>query len=569
MKKVPLALGVTALSSVLVLVGCLDQTGPSSSPHYQGPLFRYHYVGRAHLPSGTNAATYRAIDALPVTAELRAEVAQKLAQATLRFWSKDLPPGVTDQSALLRPLFDDLMVAPAMVEVRGPVGRTETVLAIELSEDRSQLWNVKLRQLATAWRLGTPKEISAEGARGWETKRAQAPGTLQFLQTGQWVLLGLGQDPMKALMPLLLEAHKNGRPLPALPDNFLEVAVDFPGLKTWFPILGRYPLPAAVASMSARGESVRTDMRLHYANRIPWKPEPWRIPTNFIGEPLTSFTAMQGIAPLLQAVRGSMDWGLNPLPNQAYLWGISHPQCRIYFGVPLAEDGSKVMNNVALKLPKFITSTVTNTRGDFLYNSNRSHLAWVNLPHVIPVVSAEADGNNHFLIGGNVPLPGKRTPVPDQLFAQVRGRTNLLYYDWEYTQERVTHGKQFYQLACLATGRQVPSTNSTAKRWLSAITPKLTNTATEVTYVGPQEFALARKSDMGLTGFEIATLSTWIDSPGFPLDFSLPAIIPFTTADSATRRMTSGVPRSATANGPLKPLPAKAATNATPTQPKK
>ncbi|HXJ57292.1 MAG TPA: hypothetical protein VNU68_11565 [Verrucomicrobiae bacterium] len=567
MKKVPLALGVMALSSLLVLVGCLDQTGPGGTPRYQGPLFRYHYGGRTHLPTGTNAVAYRAIDALPVTAELRAEVAQKFAQATLRFWSKDLPPGVTDQSALLRPLFDDLMVAPALVEVRGPVGNTETVVAIELSEDRSQLWNVKLRQLATAWRLGTPKEISAEGARGWETKRAQAPSTLQFLQAGQWVFLGLGQDPMKALLPLLTEARKNGRPLLALRESFLEMSVDFPALKAWFPILGRYPLPAAVASMSARGEQVRTDVRLHYAQRIPWKPEPWRLPTNFVGEPLTSFTAMQGVAALLQAVKGPMDLGLNPLPNQAYLWGISHPQCRIYFAVPVAEEGSKVMNNVALKLPKFIASTVYNARGDFFYNSNRSHLAWVNLPHVIPVIAAEKDGNSDFLVGGDVPLPGKRTPVPDQLFAQVRGRTNLLYYDWEYTQERVTHGKQFYQLACLATGRPVPSTNSVAKRWLSAITPLLTNTATEVTYVGPQELGLARKSDLGLTGFEIATLSTWIDSPGFPLDFSLPPVIPFTTSDSLTHRMTSAVPRSAT--GPLKPLPAKAATNGPLTAPKK
>jgi len=180
MKKVPLALGVMALSSLLVLVGCLDQTEPGGTPHYKGPLFRYQYGGRTHLPTETNAVAYRAIDALPVTAELRAEVAQKLAQATLRFWSKDLPPGVTDQSALLRPLFDDLMVAPALVEVRGPVGNTEMMVAIELSEDRSQLWNVKLRQLATAWRLGTPKKYRPKGRGVGKQNARKRPARCNF-----------------------------------------------------------------------------------------------------------------------------------------------------------------------------------------------------------------------------------------------------------------------------------------------------------------------------------------------------------------------------------------------------
>src|SRR5262245_32129584 len=228
MKKVASLLACVSVAGLLALVGCLDQPLGSADSRYQGPLFRYHYVGRTHLPTGSNAVVYRAIDGLRQTAELRADVARKLAQATLPFWSKDLPPGVTDQSALLRPLFDDLMVAPALIEVRGPVGKTETVVALELTEDRAQAWNNNLRQLATAWRLGTPREVTAEGAKGWEVQRTQAPTTLQVFRVGQWVLLGLGQDPQKTLAPLLSEAQRKGRPLPAMPQNFLEMSVDFP-----------------------------------------------------------------------------------------------------------------------------------------------------------------------------------------------------------------------------------------------------------------------------------------------------------------------------------------------------
>src|SRR4030095_9626929 len=120
-----------------------------------------------------------------------------------------------------RPLFDDLMGAPALVEVRGPVGKTESVVGIELTEDRAQAWNNNLRQLAPAWRLCSPREVSAEGVKGWEVQRTQAPTTLQFFRVGQWVLLGLGQDPQKALAPLLSEARQKGLPLPAPPPHFL------------------------------------------------------------------------------------------------------------------------------------------------------------------------------------------------------------------------------------------------------------------------------------------------------------------------------------------------------------
>jgi hypothetical protein len=264
----------------------------------------------------------------------------------------------------------------------------------------------------------TPKPVTEESATGWEVRRAQAPTTLQFFRVGQWVFLGLGQDPGKALAPLLVETRKNKRPLPLPRDNFLELSVDFPGLRSWFPILNRYQLPAAVAGLSARGGNVRTDVKFHYSARIPWKPEPWVLPTNFVSEPLTSFTAMQGVGPLLQAVAGSMDLGMNPLPNQLYSWGVSHPQCRIYFAVPVTGDSRKVMNDVSLKIPQFITAKLPTARTDFFYESNRAHLAWASLPHVFPVIYAA----DHFLVGGNVPLPVKRTPVPDQLFSQVRAR---------------------------------------------------------------------------------------------------------------------------------------------------
>src|SRR5262249_1191100 len=171
MKKVAVAaalrFSVPAVALVMVVAGCLDQGAPESSTH-KGPLFRYHFAGRTHLPPGTNAAVYKAIDAMPATAELRAEVARKLAVAALPFWKKDLAAGVSNAAPLLKPLFQDLQEAEAYVEVRGPVGRTESVVAVDLAEDHAQVWSTNLRELTTAWKLGTPREVTLEGVKGWE-----------------------------------------------------------------------------------------------------------------------------------------------------------------------------------------------------------------------------------------------------------------------------------------------------------------------------------------------------------------------------------------------------------------
>jgi len=139
--------------------------------------------------------------------------------------------------------------------------------------------------------------------------------------------------------------------------------------------------------------------------------------------------------------------------------------------------------------------------------------------------------SRHF--GAIAPLAGNLA----LLFEQVRGRTNLFYYDWEITQARLVHGKQFYQLLCGATGRHVPSTNTAAQRWIAAVGPKLTNTVTEITQAGPQELSLVRRSPIGFTGFELATLATLLDSPAFPFRLELPPIFPWTVTNSTAYRL--------------------------------
>jgi hypothetical protein len=367
--------------------------------------------------------------------------------------------------------------------------------------------------------------LTAEGFKGWGVKRAQAPNTFQFFRAGKWVVLGLGQDRLAQLPVLLADAKKSGRPVAVLTNGFLEVAADLPGLKSWLPIVAKWPLPPVVATMSGRGENVRTEVKFQYSGKIPWTYEPWKLPTNVISEPLTSFTVGQGMAPLLGQVPGLAGAGLSPLPNQFCSWGINHEQCRIFFTVPV-NDATNTMRQIAPKFPVFFHSLMTNSQGEFLYVSNRAELILSSVPFIVPMLRPEKSGRDEFIFGAIFPPVPKRTPVPDELFAQLRGRNNLLYYDWEITEQRLSHGKQFYQLASIINWLRVPGTNTASKRWLSAIGPKLGNTVTEITQTGPQELALVRKSHVGFTGFELATLSAWMDSPGFPLTFEMPGRLP-------------------------------------------
>ncbi len=546
---------VLGLATLLLLAGCFEQTNGVRS--YTGPLFRYHFAGRANLPPGTNAARFKEIDAMPATAALRSELAQKLAAAAVPFWRKELPADAADQTALLKPLLDDLLTVEAFVEVRGAAGSTDTAVAVSLSDVRAQLWDKNVRQLMASWKLGAPRDVAVQGFKGWEVKRTQGPDVFQFYRAGKWVVLGMGHKQLTQVPAMLTEAAKSGRPVAALKDTFVDVAADLPRLRAWFPILAQWPLPPILATVEGRGDGVRTEVRFQYSGKIPWTYEPWKIPTNIISEPLTSFTIGQGLAPFLRQVKGLADIGFDPLPNQFCAWGLHNEQCRVSFAVPVA-DATNAMNRLSTGLPKFMYSKFANLIGTFLYGTNRSDLKLGGVPWIVQMHPV-TDGKDQYVYGGIFPIGPKPTPVPDELFAQVRGRTNLLYYDWEITQYRLQHNHQLYQISSILTGHAPSSTNTVSKRWLSAIGPKLGNTATEITQVSPQELVLVRRSHVGFTGIELQTFSTWLDTPGFPFDFQLPPPVPRFGTNNARPKVGGPALRPAS-------LPAKSSSTTPPTR---
>jgi hypothetical protein len=513
---------IAAATALGALVGCLDQG--TGAGNYKGPLFQYHFAGRANLGKDGTATVLKEIDAMKETAALRAHFSQKLGAAMSGLWKADLPADAAPQAELLRPLIEDLTSAESLVEIRGPVGQTDTVIALELSDERGRLWDTNIAQLVRAWKMGTPAPVTVEGVKGWGIRRSQSPSALQVFRVGKWTVVGLGQERSTLVISALQSATKTGRPVLAL-NGILELKADLPGLKKWLPILNNYSFPPVHLSMTGRGENVRTEMRLMYSQKIPWKFEAWQFPTNIISEPLTSFTVAQGVRPILEKVEGLTGLGV-PLPNQYCSWGLLHQYGHCSFAFP-QPNASNTLYTVSKNFPEFMKRHFENPLGQFVFVPEKSELVWGGtLPGFSPTLAAVKGPAGEYIYARLFPLVGKQTPPPPELYSQFSGRTNLLYYDWELSSNRVAIGRQLYQLRNIGDRRPPPPVDTPSQKWLDVVGPKLDNSVTEIVMSSPQDLTMTRKSRIGLTGFELATLSVWLESPTFPSSIELPHMIP-------------------------------------------
>jgi len=524
----------TGLLLLGLVAGCRAQSVPGGAS-----LLSWHAAGRNALTQGTNATRLKQVDQLAVTEAMRRQVATNLARAPRRAWDKELPAAVPDGADLLRPIMADLLNAETYGEIRGPIGRTETAIAVQLSDERAAAWSTNLWQLAALWKQGAPQAANRDAGSGWALKRPAAPNRFEFIRVGQWVVLGLGPEKLSLAPALVQQVKATGRPGPKVDAELLDVRADAPGLSAWISTLGKLGVPPFHLSMHGRGDHVRTEVKLSYEKPLTWKYEPWQIPTNLVGDsplPLTSFTVARGVSPLFRQIPGFAALGLAKVPSQFTAWAnpfsgeLARDQCRVNFAIPYADvDGA--VRQLAVKLPGFVEKNLGQYLGDFYYASNQNLVYWA-LPFVQPHVRAVTNVGARFLQGGLFQLPPRQSPAPSGLFAQLGTRTNLLYYDYELTYHRLHHGNQLYQLLNMASRRIGQGTNSPVKLWLAAVIQELggntnapSETVTEITQTAPGELTLVRKSHLGFTGFELASFGAFLDSPGFPFRFELPKVI--------------------------------------------
>src|SRR6266850_2056112 len=121
--SVPALLTATALT----FTGCLDKAnsaGPGGARYSRstgsgsnGPLWHFHFIGMTELNQSTNASKLKEVWGLPASQDLKKQALDKIAKTPFQLWQKSLPSGVTDQTALIRPLLDDFIASESYVDL--------------------------------------------------------------------------------------------------------------------------------------------------------------------------------------------------------------------------------------------------------------------------------------------------------------------------------------------------------------------------------------------------------------------------------------------------------------------
>jgi len=237
---------------------------------------------------------------------------------------------------------------------------------------------------------------------------------------------------------------------------------------------------------------------------------------------LASFTAVRGAAPVLRQFKLLKDLDLGAPPDQFFLWSQSHVAFQVFCAWP-GPDAPNILQRIADRAPA-VLGTNMQQRGlaQISWEPTNQQVAWKGLPVITPFLRRAHDVGKEFIVGGLFPPVPLTNPPPAELLSQL-ATTNLLCYDWEITQTRLSHGQVMAQLFAIVADKPQFMTNTAGLPWLMAIAPRLGNTVTEITADSPSQWSLTRKSHLGLTAVELIALARWLESTNFPrLSFDLP-----------------------------------------------
>jgi hypothetical protein len=517
-------LGVVAL---VLATGCGRKEGPATATDSSSTLVRWHFVGTGQLAADTNAAKLKSIWDLPETQRVVEQTAMKLSHTARTLFPDSVDPAQDQRvAALLRPMIDELPRTESYGQVRRDADRpVEWTLLVRLSANRSGVWSSNITELMGVLKAGDVTTKSSGGTASHEVRRTGNPGVIRWAVDRDWFALSVGRESTPALDGAMRQIKQSGRPVGVASNYWLETELDLPRLARLVDFRPQFRWPSIQLSVTGRGEDLRTTGRMTYSEPSTGPMEAWRIPTNVMTEPLISFTTARGVEPLLRSSQVFSRLGIEPVPNQFFVWA----QSSIPFQTFWAWPSHNATNNlpIAAQRAREILGTTWQQRGlaQIEWQSTNRHVIWKGLPVVLPFLRSVNIGSQEFVLGGLFPTVATTNPPPPELLAQVTSRSNLVYYDWEITQDRLAQWTILNQTASVIANKSQFRTNLPALPWLGKVGPLLGNTITEVTADSPTQWSLVRRSHMGLTGFEIVALVRWLESTNFPgLGIDLPSV---------------------------------------------
>jgi hypothetical protein len=512
MKKV---FWILAGAAIVTLAACNVKVASSARRNVNtDPLIlRAHFIGTEQLFAAPESARLKEAWDVKSSAALREEALTRFALLP-SFWLGDnLGKGTPTQTNLFRLLLDDVLARECYIEC---TAKPDFLIAVRVPDTRARVWQTNLWQALTNWKLGQPVAVKIDTASGFESKRTGTPGVFRCLRAGEWIVVSAGSGTFARESEVLANIKSTGRP--AKPTGaWLDGDANLARFDGWLPMLANFEnLPIAHFSVSNRADFVRTHAVLDFAKPHGWKLEPWQFPSNQIHDPLISFLAVRGVAPIIESFKSVRDLGFKPTPNQIIGWGYNSLPFQFNYAAPSRD----VTNQLKKATPKVADLVLGSDRkqftGDVVWDTNKNQIVWRGLPLAVPHVAALRDSGKEFLLVSCFPPFRSTNKAPAELYQALAGRDELVAFDFELTQFRIPHWRQLYQLSEIASKRAFVSTNAPFHRWLLDVTPKLGEAVTELRVTSPTQMTLVRKSSLGLTAGEMITLGRWLESTNFP-----------------------------------------------------
>jgi hypothetical protein len=496
-----------------LMVGSLPCTSPGAANDAAALGAQYHCAGCAQLTGNSNLSTLQKALALPS--------ADPVCKMALQRFSRALAEGLnleTNHStvSLIEPLLNDVLQTESLGVVSG--GSTNSpgfVLALRLDPKRAQVWQANLGQA-----FGGPGEKwTADEFIGWRWKIA-ASDSFWIMSARDWLLVGRGDDLLPVQAGYLREVRRQGRPSPPLTDRWLEADLDCPRLAGWLPDWLRLLKPARInLTVAGEKDNLRITARMLYPEAMPWESRPWQIPAELAQGPIISFTAGQNVAAFLNLSPAFYRLDGDPLTNQFCAWAWDGLPFLTYMAWPEADAASTLEKLSSAASAAFSPELKQFNGTELIWQPDRQKLVLSNLRVILPSLGTVHNKDGDYLLLSVFPFSSPNKPATDELWKQIKGRTNLVYYDWELTGPRLQQWRMLGRM--LLTRSRTPAPGNLRARmveekWSGDLGPWIGKTTTEITRTAPNELSVVRNAPVGFTGIELFLLSDWLSTLGFP-----------------------------------------------------
>jgi hypothetical protein len=483
----------------LLMVATL--TGPANS--WAGIGVQYHCGGSIQLTNQSPATTLGKVLALRSTPSFQKLAFGKFARAltnSVRFGTNP------SSAALIAPLFEDLLKRESLGIFGNDWFKAPSfILALRPEAQRVQLWEDNIRQIFGG--EGEKFAIQEFSGRRWN---GSGSNSFWVIPARDWLLVGYGEEFSSEQIKYLKEIKANGRPAPALEQNWLEADIASAGLGGWF----RYLKPANIkVAIKPNAENLQVRLSVVEEEPIAWRSAPWQVPKDLIQGQIISFTAGQDLGAFLRISPWLAHLPGQPLTNQFYFWALDQLPMLNFMAWPQLE-ASNILQRLSTAAPSALNQELKRFNGtELVWLPDAQKLICRNIRLFAPTLEALQSSEGQFLLLASFPRPPGGKPAPEALLAQIQGRTNLVYYDWEATRPRLM---EWQILRGMIANRSVAPSNGAVDKddieseWLGAVALLAGNSATEITRVSPNELFVLRTAPLGFTAVELVLLADWV-----------------------------------------------------------